>query len=83
MANTYILHSQQLNKYYIGHTSGLMEERLKHHLTNHDGFTAKAKDWKVVFERTFATSLEAAAFEKKIKSWKSVRLIEQLVHHSN
>ncbi|TXD92232.1 hypothetical protein ES724_14570 [Gillisia hiemivivida] len=39
----YILHSRQLNKYYVGHTSNI-EERLKSHLYNHLGFTSKAKD---------------------------------------
>jgi putative endonuclease len=47
MAITYILFSENLNKYYIGSTRNSMEERLEKHLTNHDGFTAKAKDWKI------------------------------------
>ncbi len=47
MPYTYILHSQQIDKYYIGSTSASLEERLKKHLTNHSGFTGKVKDWKV------------------------------------
>lgn len=30
--------------YYIGHTSEAIEERLRKHLSNHGGFTAKAKE---------------------------------------
>jgi putative endonuclease len=40
----YILYSKELNQYYIGHTSESLEERLRKHLSNHTGFTAKAKD---------------------------------------
>lgn len=47
MPYTCILFSSQLDKYYIGHTKSTPEERLRKHLTNHDGFTAKASDWKI------------------------------------
>jgi putative endonuclease len=79
MAVTYILFSAELNKYYIGSTRNSMEERFEKHLTNHDGFTAKAKDWKVVFIEHFDTYEKAADKEKTIKGWKSRRMIEKLV----
>jgi putative endonuclease len=48
----YILHSGSLDKYYVGHTENLTE-RLRKHLTNHKGFTSRAKDWKVVYTEKF------------------------------
>ena len=45
MAYVYILFSETLNKYYVGSTVGLIEERLKKHLSDHMGYTGKAKDW--------------------------------------
>ena len=47
--SVYILFSFSLDSYYIGHTGSSMEERLRHHLTNHNGYTARAKDWKAAF----------------------------------
>ena len=79
MAVTYILFSEKLNKYYIGSTRSSIEDRLKKHLSDHDGFTAKAKDWKVVFIELFDTYEKAADKEKTIKGWKSRRMIENLV----
>jgi putative endonuclease len=79
MAITYILFSENLNKYYIGSTRDPMEIRLKKHLSDHDGFTAKAKDWKVVFLENFDSYEKAALKEKIIKGWKSRKMIEKLI----
>ncbi|MCK9641094.1 MAG: GIY-YIG nuclease family protein [Prolixibacteraceae bacterium] len=79
MAFTYILHSQQLDKYYIGSTRNSLEERIEKHLSNHDGFTAKAKDWKVVFTESFECYDLAAQKEKTIKGWKSRKMIQKLI----
>lgn len=56
-----------------------MEERLAKHLSNHDGFTAKAKDWQIVFNEHFEQYEQALEKEKLIKSWKSRRKIEKLI----
>jgi len=82
MAFTYILFSADLNKFYIGSTRDSMQERLEKHLSNHDGFTANAKDWKVVFLEQFDSYETAAAREKTIKKWKSRRMIEKLIHEN-
>ena len=79
MAITYILYSEILDKYYIGHTEQSMEERLRRHLSDHKGFSAKAKDWRIVFTKEFSEKTEAAAFERQIKSWKSRRRIARLI----
>ena len=44
----YILFSEKLGKYYVGKTSLTVEDRLLYHLSNHKGFTSKAKDWIIV-----------------------------------
>ena len=75
----YILYSAVLDKYYIGHTGESIEERLRKHLSDHSGFTGKAKDWKVVFLETFATKEEAYTRERQLKNWKSRKRIEALI----
>ncbi|MCB9302248.1 MAG: GIY-YIG nuclease family protein [Lewinellaceae bacterium] len=35
----YILFSNDLDKYYVGHCQAPIEQRLQKHLTNHKGFT--------------------------------------------
>ena len=78
MYHTYILYSAELDKYYIGSCQNI-EERLRSHLSNHKGFTGKAKDWAVVYSETFATRTEAYARERQIKKWKSRKMVERLV----
>ena len=80
MAYLYILYSLSLDKYYIGHTTLLPEERLRRHLTNHDGFTAQAKDWAIVYIETFSDKVLAYAREREIKAWKSKVKIQKLVN---
>ena len=77
MTLVYILHSKILNKYYIGSTEDEINERLRRHLSNHAGFTSKAKDWEVVHLEYFTDKRMAIAREKQLKAWKSkVRIIE-------
>ena len=75
----YILYSKNLNQYYIGHTSETMEERLRKHLSNHSGFTAKAKDWVVIYFEEFETKSLAYKRELEVKKWKSRVRIEKLI----
>ena len=83
MFTTYILYSQRLDKFYIGFTSDSMVERLAKHLSNHKGFTGKAKDWKVVYAEIFSTKAEAMYREREIKGWKSkVRIMELIARNS-
>jgi len=74
----YIIYSQQLDKYYIGHTSNL-DERLKKHNTNHKGFTGKANDWAVVYTEIHPTKELAYAREREVKKWKSKIRIKELI----
>jgi putative endonuclease len=78
MAHTYILFSSSLNKFYVGSTRGNLDERLKKHNTNHNGFTGKSNDWVVVYTEEFKLFEDALRRERQIKSWKSRKLIEKL-----
>jgi len=79
MAFTYILYSRTLDRYYIGSTEGSIDARLKKHLSNHKGFTGKAKDWLLVYQEEYSDKKEALIREKQIKSWKSRKQIEILI----
>jgi len=52
MALVYILYSSSLDRYYIGSTTQPVEERLRRHLSDHKGFTAKAKDWCIIYSES-------------------------------
>ena len=75
----YILYSKELDQYYIGHTSENLPERLRKHLSNHSGFTAKAKDWLVVYFEEFETKSLAYKRELEVKKWKSRTRVEKLI----
>ena len=75
----YILYSALLDKYYVGYTSGPIAERIKKHLQKHRGFTAKAKDWILVYSESYPDKSLAMGREKQIKSWKSRLKIELLI----
>jgi putative endonuclease len=79
MATFYILHSAQLDKFYIGATADDLQERLRKHLSNHKGFTAKAKDWKLAYFEEFPDFSAAHRRELEVKRWKSKRLIQNLI----
>ena len=79
MAITYILFSKTINRFYIGSTEQEMEERLKKHLTNHSGFTGRAKDWEVVHTQRFETKSEAYALERRLKALKSRKTLEKYI----
>ena len=76
---TYILLSRSLDRFYIGCTEMNPDDRLKKHLTNHAGFTAKAKDWTIVFREEFESIAEAKNRETQFKKWKSKTMIKKLI----
>ena len=82
MCYTYILHSESLDKFYIGHTCENLNERLRKHLSNHKGFTSKIKDWKIVYFETLENKSLAYKRELEIKSWKSKTKIKKLIDNS-
>ena len=77
----YILYSKTLQKYYVGATSMEPESRLKKHLSNHKGFTGKAKDWRIIKQVELDTKKEALILEKKIKNRGTGRWLTDLESH--
>ena len=82
MFYTYILYSEKINKYYIGYSENV-EERLEKHNRLHSGFTGRGIPWKLVYSEKFDSKSDAMLREKEIKSWKSRRLIEELITNSD
>ena len=82
MCYTYILYSETIDKFYIGHTCENIDERLRKHLSNHKGFTANIKDWKIIYFETFENKSLAYKRELEIKSWKSKTKIKKLIYDS-
>ena len=54
----YILYSECLDRYYIGYSENPVS-RLNKHLSRHDGFTSRAKDWRVVYQEAFTDKSKA------------------------
>ncbi|TWO31749.1 GIY-YIG nuclease family protein [Seonamhaeicola sediminis] len=75
----YILYSQSLDKYYVGSTSSVVD-RLSKHLSNHKGFTSKARDWIIKYSEGYTTKEDALKRELQIKKWKSRKMIEKLIN---
>ncbi|WP_262485054.1 GIY-YIG nuclease family protein [Chryseobacterium piperi] len=71
-----------MNKYYIGHSCEELQERLRKHLSNHKGFTAKVKDWNIVYYEIFNSKSEAYKRERELKAWKSRSKIQKLINES-
>jgi putative endonuclease len=74
----YILFSPSKNKFYTGFTQNL-EERIRKHNSNHKGFTGGCGDWILKYKEEFLDRQDALNREKQIKSWKSRKMIEQLI----
>ena len=67
----YILHSNSLDRYYVGHTGDDLPERLRKHNSNHKGFTGNVGDWAIVYAEMYPTKTDAYQREREIKAWKS------------
>ncbi len=80
MYYVYILYSESLDRFYIGSAADI-QARLIKHLQNHSGYTAKAKDWSIVYSEAFSTRSHAMAREKQIKAWKSRTMIQKLIEY--
>ena len=74
----YILKSQVADKYYTG-ISRNPQVRLEYHNTIEKGFTSRYRPWKIAFVIEFDSKSEAMKAEKKIKNWKSKKMIEKIL----
>ena len=76
----YILHSDKLNRYYIGFTSDF-DTRLDFHINSEDQrkFTYNANDWTTFLKIECQSKTQALAIERHIKKMKSKIYIENLI----
>ena len=79
MFQVYILYSTAKDKYYVGHTGEVLEERLRKHNSKHKEFTGSKADWEIKYTEKFMTKSEAYRREVEIKNRKSRKYIEQLI----
>jgi putative endonuclease len=66
----------------VGHTCETLAVRLRKHLSNHQGFTAKSKDWELVYHEDFPDKSSAYARVRAVKGRKSKKMITELVNSS-
>ena len=74
----YILHSDKLNRYYIGFTQNLEKRLLFHKNSEGRKFTAKADDWTVFLTIICNDKNQGLLVEKHIKEMKSNKYIQNL-----
>ena len=80
MAFVYILHSDQLDKYYIGSCLNLTERLTQHaNKTYNDSFTAGIDDWKLFLQIVDLSYNQARGIEAHIKRMKSKTYIQNLL----
>ncbi len=74
----YILKSDTSGNYYVG-SSQNPEKRLQFHNTVEKGFTSRYRPWRIIFKKEYESKSEALRTERKIKSWKSRKMIEEII----
>ena len=74
----YILKSKVNEKFYVG-ISQNPERRLEYHNSIEKGFTSRYRPWEIIFTKEFRIRADAQAFEKKLKSWKNKKAIEDFL----
>ena len=75
---TYILYSENINKYYVGYTNNL-ERRIGEHNRIKGKFTDKGIPWRIVHTETFDNRIDAHKRELQIKNKKSRKYIEWII----
>jgi putative endonuclease len=81
MYSTYILWSEKLQKYYVGHTDNL-SRRITEHNTGKSTYTKLGKPWSLAYHEEFTTKAEAMGREREIKHRKSRRYIESIINRA-
>ena len=78
MFYTYILYSENADRYYVGHCEDLTQ-RLERHNNKMVLSTKSYTPWRLVYHETYSTRQEANARELYIKRMKSRKFIEKLI----
>ena len=74
----YILHSEKINRYYMGYSSNLDLRMQFHENAEVRKYTYKADDWTLFFLINCQSKSQALAIENHIKAMKSKAYIENL-----
>jgi putative endonuclease len=74
----YIIQSQKNGSYYIG-SSGKPDKRILEHNMGNTKSTRLLRPWKLIFKQKFELPSEARRIEKKLKTFKSRKIIEQII----
>jgi predicted GIY-YIG superfamily endonuclease len=74
----YIIYSEKLDRYYVGHTDSITD-RLKEHNSGISKYTAKASDWVIAHTEHYEHSAAARHREFEIKRKKSRKYITWLI----
>ncbi len=80
MVGAYVIHSEKLNRFYIGSTTDIQQRIINHNTHRHGekSFTAKVDDWKLYIFIPTQTYPQARRIELKIKKKKSSNFIRNL-----
>ena len=78
MACLYILYSEKLNRFYVGSTDDFIR-RFEEHQRGQTRSTASGRPWKLAFKQEFCEAITAHRYEMRIKSWKSRKIIGQII----
>jgi putative endonuclease len=84
MIGCYIIHSEKLNRYYVGATQDNVTSRIDKHNNSSYGkqkFTSTANDWKLTLFIPVNDFAHAIRIEHKIKSMKSTKYIQNLIFY--
>lgn len=80
MWHLYILHSKNIDKYYIGITQDI-QKRFQYHNSIGEGFTVRGRPWDIVYKYENLSKKSAHKLEKWIKSQKSLRITELIINN--
>ncbi len=75
MYTTYILYSQNLNKFYTGQTKDIIR-RLEEHNRGKTSFMASGLPWMIIYSKEFNSRNEAVNLELLIKKRGAKRFLE-------
>jgi len=78
MFYAYIIHSERIDRDYIGSTDDL-QRRLEDHNAGRTPSTRRKGPWSLRWSKGFVTRSEALAEEKRLKARKSRVYLEQLI----
>ena len=78
MFTVYILHSEKIDRFYVGYTNNIARRILEHNRKK-GKYTDGGIPWKLVYTEKYETKHEAMSREKYIKLKKSKDFIKRLI----